>query len=178
MEKLSITPITKLYIKVFLLTGIPYGTLMFIFDWFDGQSFNPVKWFFMSVFFGMTMSVTLVSSHRYKLKMSGILDLTDKNLNTFQSKNITSEFPPEVVLQKLKTTPFTAKMQISEMTNGIMLTSGFSWKSWGEVIQIIPISQKDSGFAYQITSRPKVKATLVDYGKNLENIQLMEKIIS
>jgi hypothetical protein len=50
-------------------------------------------------------------------------------------------------------------------------------KSWGEEIKIILKSKTKSEFEYMISSSPKLKTTLVDYGKNLENINRIENAI-
>jgi hypothetical protein len=50
-------------------------------------------------------------------------------------------------------------------------------KSWGEEIKIILKSNKENNFEYQLSSSPKLKTTIVDYGKNLENINKIESVI-
>lgn len=53
-------PLTKLYLKTFLLTGIPYGLIMIGFDLLDGDGFKLWKFLSLTFFFGITMSLTLV----------------------------------------------------------------------------------------------------------------------
>jgi hypothetical protein len=38
-------------------------------------------------------------------------------------------------------------------------------------------SNKENNFEYQLSSIPKLKTTIVDYGKNLENINKIESVI-
>ncbi len=49
-----------------------------------------------------------------------------------------------------------------------------SWKSWGEIIAF-DIHKTNDVIQVEISSRSVVHTTLVDYGKNLENV---EKIVS
>lgn len=130
-------PITKLYIKTFLLTGIPYGLLMLIFDLAVGNGFKLWRFLFLTFFFGVMMSLTLVSYHKYKLKKIGVQKLTDQNLGASQKKNVKSELTKSEVIEKLKTDPILGKLKMMETENGILLKTGMTWKSWGEEIKII-----------------------------------------
>jgi hypothetical protein len=69
-------PITKLYLKAFLVTGIPYGLIMLGFDLADGNGFRLWKFLFLTLFFGITMSLIIVTSHRRRLKRKGIQEIS------------------------------------------------------------------------------------------------------
>lgn len=170
-------PITKLYLKTFLLTGIPYGLIMLGFDLADGDGFRLWKYLFMTFFFGITMSLILVSFHRYRLKKNGIQEITDENVGINQSKSLKTELNKTDLINKLKTDPIIGKMKMVEIENGVLLKSGMTWKSWGEEVKIILKTDNKTVFEYQISSSPKLKTTLVDYGKNLENINRIENVI-
>jgi len=170
-------PITKLYLKTFLLTGIPYGLIMLGFDLADGNGFRLWKYLFMTFFFGITMSLILVSFHRYRLKKNGIQEITNDNVGVNQSRNLKTGLNKTDLINKLKTDPIIGKMKMTKIENGILLKSGMTWKSWGEEIKIILKSENETDFEYQISSSPKLKTTLVDYGKNLENINRIESAI-
>lgn len=66
---------------------------------------------------------------------------------------------------------------MKEMESGVLLRSNFSWKSWGEEIKIILIKQIADENEFQVSSRPKFSLTLVDYGKNLENMMRIENLL-
>ena len=170
-------PITKLYLKTFLLTGIPFGLIMLGFDLVDGDGFRLWKYLFMTFFFGITMSLTFVSFYRYRLKKNGIQEITNENVGVNQSKSLKTELNKTDLKGKLKTDPIIGKMKMVEIENGVLLKSGMSWKSWGEEIKIILKTDNVTDFEYQISSSPKLKTTLIDYGKNLENINRIENII-
>lgn len=170
-------PITKLYLKTFLLTGIPYGLIMLGFDLADGTGFRLWKYLFLTFFFGITMSLILVFFHKYRLKKNGIQEITDQNLGVSQKRNLKSELNKSELIEKLKTDPIIGKMKMTEIENGILLKTGMTWKSWGEEIKIILQGREESNFDYQISSSPKLKTTIVDYGKNLENVTRIENVI-
>jgi hypothetical protein len=57
----------------------------------------------------------------------------------------------------------------------IVARTGINWKTWGDVITI-SFKRTGSNCTYiQISSRPNARTTIVDYGKNLENV---ERIVS
>ncbi|MEP2057943.1 MAG: hypothetical protein ABJJ05_09065 [Maribacter litoralis] len=170
-------PITKLYLKTFLFTGIPYGLIMLGFDLADGDGFRLWKFLFMTVFFGATMSLILVSFHKYRLKKNGVQEITNNNVGVNQTRNLKSKLNKKDLIKKLKTDPIIGKMKMTETENGITLKTGMTLQSWGEEIKIILKSNQENNFEYLISSRPKLKTTLVDYGKNLENINRIENVI-
>lgn len=169
--------ITKLHLKVFLFTGVTYGLILFLLDLMNKNEFALSKLLFMTLFFGITMSLTLVSLHKYRLKKIGIQEITDENLNVNQSKTLSSELNTAALIEILASDSIIGKMKMIETKNGIHLKTGISWKSWGENIKITLKSEQDSRFEYEISSSPKLKTTIVDYGKNLENIKRIEKLI-
>jgi hypothetical protein len=170
-------PITKLYLRTFLLLGIPYGLLTAGFDFADGNGFRLWKFLFSTFFFGVTMSFLLVSFHKYSLKKNGVQEMTDQNLGVSQKKNLKSEFNKSELIEKLKSDPIIGKMKMQEIENGIILKTGMTLLSWGEEIRIILQTKGESDFDYQISSRPKLKITLVDFGKNLENVTRIENVM-
>lgn len=170
-------PITKLYLKTFLQTGISYGLIMLGFDLADGNGFRLWKFLFLTFFFGTSMSLLLVSFHKSRLKKNGIQEMTDQNLGVSQQKIVKSDLNKSELIEKLKTDPIIGKMIMKEIENGIVLKTGMTWKSWGEEIRIILQTKVGSDFDYQISSRPKLTTTLIDYGKNLENVNRIENII-
>ncbi len=169
--------ITKLHLKVFLFTGVTYGLILFLLDLMNNNEFALSKFLFMTLFFGITMSLTLVPLHKYRLKKIGIQEITDENLKVNQSKTLNSELNTAALIEILASDPIIGKMKMIETKNGIHLKTGISWKSWGENIKITLKSEQDSRFEYEISSSPKLKTTIVDYGKSLENIKRIEKLI-
>jgi hypothetical protein len=173
----TMNPLTKLYLKTFLLTGIPYGLIMIGFDLLDGDGFKLWKFLSLTLFFGITMSLILVSFHKYRLIKNGIQELIDENLGVTKTKEIKTKLKKTELINKLKTDPIIGKMKMNETETGIALKTGITWKSWGEEIKIILKSETDSDFEYQISSSPKLKTTIVDYGKNLQNLNRIENAI-
>lgn len=170
-------PLTKLYLKTFLLTGIPFGLMMIGFDLINGDGFSLSKFLFMTFFFGVAMSLFLVSFHRYRLKKNGVQEATDENLGVSQTRILMSKITKAELAKKIKADPIIGKFKMTEIEDAILLKTRMTWKSWGEDIQILQKPFGDSEFEYQITSSPRMKTTIVDYGKNTENLNRIEGVI-
>ncbi len=169
-------PITKLYIKTFLWMGVPYGLLMAAFNLAVGNEFILWELLFHIVFFGLFMSLFTVGYQKRRLKKMGIKEFTDDTLARKQTKIFKTDLNLTQLIDKLKTNEKISGMKMSEIENGILLKNGMSFYSWGEEIRIILKSENDSEFEYQVSSTPSFKLTMVDYGKNLGNIKLIENV--
>ncbi len=169
--------IAKLYLKIFLLAGVSYGLVMLAFNWANGTPFDIWRFLFSTLFFGMAMSLLLVSLHKYRIKQKGIQEITQDDLKLFHSKRFKTSLTQIELLEKLKSDPIIAQMKVTEIENGIQLSSGMSLYSWGEKITLLLKSEGFGAYEYEVTSSPKLKVTLLDYGKNLENVKRIENLI-
>lgn len=169
--------ITKLYLKVFLLTGLPFGVGIMIFDALSGNGFSISKFIFLTIFFGIFMSISLVTLHINKLKKQGITEFDETNLAVRQKLKISSTISPEILKSSLEADSVLGKMQKKESNNGLILQSNVRWASWGDKIQIETKEIDNNEFEYTIKSEPKNNFTLVDYGTNYDNISRLERLL-
>ncbi|KPK02943.1 MAG: hypothetical protein AMK71_00505 [Nitrospira bacterium SG8_35_4] len=51
--------------------------------------------------------------------------------------------------------------------------TGINWKTWGDTVSFRLSRLDDDTTNVMLTSRPTARTTLVDFGKNLENVQLI-----
>lgn len=173
-----IKPITKLYLKIFISTGLSFGIITLIIDLYNGTEIELWKYIFLTFFFGLLMSLASVYLHKNKLKKSGINEINEAHLKVTQSRDIQTDLNKSELTRKLKEDPSIRKMKIKEIENGIVIRTGMTLWSFGEIIKIELKSTKDSVFEYNVSSRPKLKITLIDYGKNIQNIDLIRKVIT
>ena len=173
------SPLVKQYLKFFLLFGGSYGFIMYLMDTFTGETGSVMKYLFLACFFGAAMSLTLVTYHKYRLRKDGVGDLNDSNMKVSQSKKLVSKLSIDEIASKLRTDSEIANMGITKADDSIIIKTGMTWRSWGEVIKITinPTSYKN-GSEYTIQSSPKLKTTLIDYGKNLHNVNRIYELIS
>ena len=67
------------------------------------------------------------------------------------------------------------EVQSDESSGAITAKTKMTWKSFGEIIDIRIIGLNENKTRIEVQSRPLLRTTMVDYGKNLENI---EKILT
>ena len=53
----------------------------------------------------------------------------------------------------------------------ILARAGINWKTWGEVLSFELRHRGDEGTQIEISSRPAIRVTFVDFGKNLDNVE-------
>ena len=158
--------------------GIPFALLMTLMDVFLGEEFSVFKFIFHTVFFGGTMAMFAMYMQKGRLKKMGVTDFTTENLAVNQSRVIQSNISIKELIDRLKSDEFFGKMKLKENRNVIQLRSKASWRSWGEKIRIIIISEESGLIKYDVFSEPVIGITLVDYGKNLENVERLERLMT
>lgn len=166
-----------LYLKVFLLLGISFGLFMSLIDLAFGDGFDIDLFIYRVSFFGTWMAVIFVTMQLFGLRRLGIKNFTDENLKVRQSMSLQSAIDKQTLISKLRSDPTFGKMHLTEKENEIDLESGTTLWSWGENISIKSIPSPGAN-EYVIESRPKLKTTLADFGKNMRNVKLVEKLIS
>lgn len=169
--------IAKLYLKIFLFTGIPFGIINMCLK-LDFETGIVLREFvYPTLFFGGFMSFFLGTFQIQSLKKIGIHEMTDENLAVDQTKIVNTTIKKIDLIEKLKIDPLIGKMKLKENENGLFFETGLSMKSWGEEIKIFLLSDNEGTFEYHISSRPKLKTAQVDYGRNHENIIRIENIL-
>ena len=169
-------PLTKHYLKTFLIVAIPFALGMAFLQWTSGNPINVTKLLLQMIFFGVLMTITLVYLQRTALQKNGIQNITEEHLQVRQQATLHSNLDQTALLQKIKSDPVLSKMTINTSGKDIILQSKPSWKSWGEKMTITVQSRGANGFEYQVTSQPRLWTTLFDYGKNLENVRRVSQV--
>jgi hypothetical protein len=170
-------PFTKKFIIIFLQTGLIFGVLMALFDLINGDEFKIWKLLYNIIFFGFLMASFFAYSTKRTLKRKGITKLTNEILSVKQNTEIQSILSKNEIIDKLRTDSFFGKMKITKSENGILIKSNISLQSWGERIEIIDKNSQSELHTYLISSKPKLRTTLIDMGKNKENIDRIVGLI-
>ena len=80
----------------------------------------------------------------------------------------------EIFIKELEEISRVKKWRImSKGADYINFKTRFTWKSWGEYISITIL--KDN--IVEISSKPIIKSTVLDYGKNMDNIRMIKSIL-
>ncbi len=143
-----------------------YGWILFI--------FIPI---IFAISYGLPMSLILGIVHYYhvkKIAKNGIVDLSVK-----QSREII--IPSAGVLEKCREAIIEIGARIIEDKSNnrqIFAKTDASWKSWSEDIRIQIINVTNNESKIIINSQPSLKTVMVDYGKDIENVEKLVDIIN
>ena len=168
----------KLFLKLFLAMGIPFGIVMGIFYSFQyGFSVGLVAGLFAGILFGCFMSLILGFLHIRSVKQipSG---KPEEAMDVHHLRSIELQFPYDkafnLCIESLSLIK-KCKIQKENRSQGkIIAKAGMTWKTWGDVISFDMRKIDNNRTQVTVSSRPIVRTTLVDCGKNLKNV---EKII-
>ena len=137
----------------------------------NGAAIDIMYWLLIPI------SLVITYVHVKTLKSLGISEVLNSHLMLKQNGTFQSTLTKAELIQKLKTNPFFRQMKISETETGVVLKSGATWTSWGELV-FIAVNPKGNGISeIQVESKPLVFTTLFDTGKNLENVVRMERMV-
>ncbi len=127
--------------------------------------------------FGLVMSIVLVSIHLIMLKSMGVQEMTKENLDIHQGKSIRSNLTLKELEEKIKSERFFGSSKFKETENSISFKTKSTWRSFGEKILITQSASDQGQIKYEVSSNPRLITTLVDFGKDLENVNRIEEIM-
>jgi len=171
----------KIYLNVFLLFFIAYFLGQLVYYLFSGNFNELPSGVFYSLAFGILLSAILgtmqmatlkkvildnINFDRYKIKHSKIINLTSYNEELVEQIKDSLKEKRWKLLQETE----------SETEKVFKYRSPMSLKSWGEVIYIRLFSE-EKAIKLEITSIPIMGTTLIDYGKNQNNVEFVNDIV-
>lgn len=155
------------YVKLFLVTSIPFGILNGLLDLNDGWNEALLSGIISGVFFGIGMTLTLGIVHK----------TIGKNKNVKQEQTVVVDLPYDqafdLCLQSLENVRKSRLVEEDRVNGKIVVKVGLNWATWGDKIIYSISKMDDNQTEVNIVSYPIVKTTLIDYGKNAENISLI-----
>ena len=168
-------PVNRLYLRMFLISGLSFASGMAIFDFVWGSGPELLRFLFHFLFFGGCMALLLVGLHRWQLKKQGMPN-TDA-LSVVQAREVKTSHSRDEVAGLLKLDPAFRHMSITSDGDALKLTTGTTWRSWGEIILLNFRQDRNDGCVVEIRSKPWLGTTVVDYGKNKENVERIAELI-
>ncbi|KGX92081.1 hypothetical protein N781_03060 [Pontibacillus halophilus JSM 076056 = DSM 19796] len=158
------------YVKVFLFSSILFGVamgLLFTLLGEDGVSSGIVAGLFFGLFMTVVLGITdFVSGKKLGGKGSkGVHQQDDLSLHV----GIEDAF--ERCKQSLTLLKDVEIKEENKQEGSLVAHTGATWKTFGEVVNI-QLREEDFTVTHiHIESRPLAKQTLIDYGKNYENVK-------
>ncbi|MGH9429482.1 MAG: hypothetical protein ACRD2L_24615 [Terriglobia bacterium] len=168
------------YLTIFLKTGVFFGFAMGLFYAFQSSSLSAgVRGGLAAgALFGFAMALLSYAADR-QLSRRGInpcnSDVRHYRL-LIANGRINELFP---LCKKALLSVKRCTLKTEDADSGVLSAKvGFSWKSFGELVRVAIKPDRDGKMLIEISSAPSAPLTMVDYGKNFENIVEIESYLS
>ena len=162
----------KKFLKLFFVTGLLFGFLQLLFHR------TVLVAAIQGLYFGLIMASVMCFLEKRALKKMG---KTEASVGVKQEMRFTIRLSKLETLEKVKRVFAELNAKIINYNSPENIIEGrttWSWKSFGEILTVRFVDMGNQTGVY-VESRPSLGTIMVDYGKNLENVekfrQLMEK---
>jgi hypothetical protein len=121
--------------------------------------------------------LTFTHSQIVKRKAGG---LSEEGFGVHQQTNLTLHLPYDRAFDLCceSVEILSGRIKTADRSNGkIEATTGWTWRSFGCVVSYEIKSIGERLTEIEVTSRPQIRTTLVDYGENLENVERVCKFL-
>ena len=170
-------PLIRLGLKYFLVFMFVYLLALAILGYLSGDEFWKV--IIESTLFGSLLSIISILITRSNLNKAGIDNITDNTLKVNQKINLVSKLTIKEIGSIIYRDTHLSATRINTKEDSIKFKIGTSWSSWGEILDIKLVKTNDEiNHLYQINSSPRLKTTLVDFGKNYLNIERVVSLLT
>lgn len=163
----------KFFLKAFLSFLLIFGLVYVLIDVATGSPSGLKNSLISASFMALFFALILGAAHYYGVKKQLKRKPEYHDLKTVQKIQLQLGYNLEELAEKLKENPLVKGKRPLIENAKIRLSMPWSHDNWGEYIDIEPLEDKD-GY-YLIKSRPKLRATIFDFGKNLKNLQQLEE---
>lgn len=165
-------PVWSLSLRVLTIFGLPSGIAVGLLTW------NPVVGILAGSFSGAWMAAAMVWPYARK---GLIVDSSVPGVRQ-ECAFVVPGTSPELanVVEVALFERLHALSKRTEADHGITIRARtpVSWESWGEVIAVEIVPAAERCVEVRVASRPAVRSTLADYGRNLGNIVHLQEGIS
>lgn len=170
-----------MFLRIFLFCGIGFGALQAAVTLMrDGSAGRAIGWGVGSgLFFGLVMGFVLTAVHRIQMKRKGMDPDAPGSMVVDVRESLTVPLPPDhaITLCRSAVEQLRGVRAVGVDAATLRARVGMSWASAGESIEcrVQPVAD---GSSVEIRSRPLLRTTMVDYGKNRENVQHIRAFLS
>ncbi|MEZ5503449.1 MAG: hypothetical protein R3E50_12660 [Halioglobus sp.] len=164
------------YLKIWMKSGAFFGIGMGLFYTFQQNNYisGAIGGVIAGFLFGAAMAGFSFASDR-KMKEKGMVT---ESTSVHQTKSLRISLPIEtvepIILKAILSIPKTKLKNTSG--NQFEAKTGMTWKSFGEEI-LVTLDEDGSSVIARMSSKPSLKTTIVDYGKNIENVHAISSYV-
>lgn len=162
-------------LKIFLASGITVGIFAAVlFSSLYGINAGFQGGLVLGLVFGALMYFILGFLHSHAVKkIAG--NTSQESMGICQVRVIELHLPYDSTFDLcIRSLDLISRCRITEQERSqgkIIAMSSINWKTWGDTISFEITGLSDEKTAVKISSRPTSRTTIVDFGKNLENVK-------
>lgn len=171
----------KLYLKLFIISGFPFAIIAgMILTHKDGILNKVIFGSISGLLFGLAASSILMFLH-ISLSRKAVPEKKYYDLAVHQKDHVKVPLPYNetfsICLESLHTIN-KCEIEAQILFQGkITARAGLNWKTWGDIISLkLRKLDNDNTYVY-ISSRPYARTTLLDFGKNLQNVRKIKEYL-
>lgn len=164
-----------LFFRLFCFCGLTFGLIQGVIAALEGQSPRVALLVGLgaALFFGLLMAASLTALSWWRMKRNGI-DPHTARAGVDVHERITVPLTPDQALalcrSAVKRVPGASGVQVDTVSATVEARVGMTWASFGERIEC-RVAPAEGATEVSIRSRPALRTTIADYGKNRENVQ-------
>jgi hypothetical protein len=166
----------------FLVTTVPFALSMSLMMVLSGEptATSIAIGGASGLFFGVVMTAILGTMH-----VSGVRRILAnprrEHFDVRQQCTIEVDLPVadtlELARRAVERLPRVHMDSVDSGAGKIHAQAGMTWKSWGESIDVSIVPGSAGGSVVTVESRPAMSSTILDYGRNLENVETIARSI-
>ncbi len=165
----------NLFLRLFFGFGIPFGLVMGVFySLLGGLIVGLLVGLFSTFLFGGLMSLIAGSLHIHYVRQIRSGE-SEEALGVHHVRRVELRLPYEeafdLCISSLNAVKKGRIRREDRPSGRIEAKAGMTWVSWGEVISFDLRRIDENRTRVEVSSRPVLRTTLVDLGKNLENVE-------
>lgn len=171
----------RFYFRIFRYFGVPFGFLLGVIEGYSHGFQRGLIWGIATgAFYGLGMALYFGISQKRSVKRQGF-EITEDALNVRQTRILFLSQPYDEVFENciraLETIEKSEVKSADPSTGKIEATNGWNWKSFSEKITIEIAGSEADLTGVVILSRPKMQTAMIDFGKNLENVETIANFL-
>ncbi|KAA9341021.1 hypothetical protein [Adhaeribacter soli] len=169
----------QFFLKVFAFMSLGYGSTQALMYYFSASGEARILQSLISgLGFGLMVGLFITYKQMREVKKLRGNQLSQEDLSVHQVACFQSYLTKEEILAKLQNHYPSKDWELQTANDLVKLKTPYSWKSFGEKVQI-RINELQNGLTeVLVESKPRLWYTLADYGKNLENTLYLRKLLA
>lgn len=166
------------FLKTFAVMALGYGGCQFLVYFFFTDNPNYLAPILSGLTFGLTLGLIFTVSQIVQVKKFYKGALTPEALSTHQVAQLQTPLTKAQITARLQQNYPFKDWKLENTPDQINLQTTFSAQSFGEKVTIRVNNLQNGLSEVLLESRPRLRFTMTDYGKNLKNVIYLKQLLA